>query len=210
MLAVSRCSTQACRVMISLSIRRLNSDHRDSAFRGFDVYVGATTVTLLNIGNGGIPKNTCQFGGLISFSVLFFFLSVGSGGSIFWLFWGLTFYTDFLFPPIFLRRYQRLFCLVSVHSCQHMFSFPHNTDVFSVQISFCLRSLFALGACFFLLFILLSFTGFGLQILGMFFTLYVWYICGLLPRDVKCALHCGGADHRNTTHTTSGEIVISL
>ncbi|KAJ6585870.1 hypothetical protein B0H19DRAFT_1228106 [Mycena capillaripes] len=31
---------------------------RGSVFRDFDANVGATTVTLLNIGNGGVPKNT--------------------------------------------------------------------------------------------------------------------------------------------------------
>ncbi|KAJ7861286.1 hypothetical protein B0H13DRAFT_1900580 [Mycena leptocephala] len=50
--------TQALLEMITLSIRRMIGDHRDSALRGFDVYLGATTVTLLNIRNGGIPKNT--------------------------------------------------------------------------------------------------------------------------------------------------------
>jgi hypothetical protein len=54
--------TQALLVLISLSIRCLIGNHRDSAFRGFDVYVGATMVTLLNIRNGGIPKNTFFIG----------------------------------------------------------------------------------------------------------------------------------------------------
>ncbi|KAJ7239912.1 hypothetical protein C8J57DRAFT_104087 [Mycena rebaudengoi] len=96
MLAASRCSTQALLVLISLSIRRLIGNHRDSAFRGFDVYVGATTVTLLNIGNGGIPKNTFffRFWGLIFLTVLLVLGAhcfVGSGGSLFCWFWGLTF-----------------------------------------------------------------------------------------------------------------------
>ncbi|KAJ6522156.1 hypothetical protein B0H19DRAFT_1203102 [Mycena capillaripes] len=190
MLAASRYSTQACLVMISLSIQRLNSDHRDSAFWGFDVYMGATTVTLLNIGNGGTPKNTCQFWGLISFSVRGAQYFGCSGGSHFTL---TFFFLQFFFAVINVGLFYLLYI----------------SDL-SYFISLCLRSLFALGAGFFLLFILLSFTGFGLQILGIFFTLHVWYICGLLPHDVKCALHCGGANHRNTTHTTSGEIVISL
>jgi hypothetical protein len=160
--------------------------------------VGATRVTLLNIGNGGIPKNTCQFWGLISLSVLGAQYFGCSGGSHFTLtFFFFQFLVAVINVGLFYLLYisdlfyfvcTGLFCLASVHSCQRMFSFPHNTDVFSVQISLCMCSLFALGACFFLLFILLSFTGIGLQILGVFFTLYVWYICGLLPRDVKWAL----------------------
>ncbi|KAJ7828181.1 hypothetical protein B0H13DRAFT_1917224 [Mycena leptocephala] len=47
---------------------------RGSAFQGFDAYVGATTVTLLNIGNGGVPKNTNGHLGAQIF--------VGSGGSL--------------------------------------------------------------------------------------------------------------------------------
>ncbi|KAJ7132588.1 hypothetical protein C8R44DRAFT_774228 [Mycena epipterygia] len=109
MLAASRCSTQACLLMISLSIQRLNSDHRDSAFRGFDVYVGATNGDVVKYREWGHSKKHLSVLGAL------FFLSVGSGGSTFWLFWGLTFYTDSLFPPVFLHRYQRWSFLSFLH-----------------------------------------------------------------------------------------------
>ncbi|KAJ7842001.1 hypothetical protein B0H14DRAFT_2586560 [Mycena olivaceomarginata] len=87
-------------VLISLSIRRLIGNHRGSAFRGFDAYVGATTVYFVNI-------------------------------------------------------------------------------------SPCLRSLFAL-------------------VLGRVFMLYVWYSCGLLPRNVKMRIALRGRKPQkySTTYTT--------
>ncbi|KAJ6543074.1 hypothetical protein B0H19DRAFT_1172721 [Mycena capillaripes] len=75
--------------MISLSIRRLIGDRRGSVLRDFDANVGATTVTLLNIGNGGVPKkHQRSSGGSIFLLVL---------GALLFEFWGLTFHTDFCF-----------------------------------------------------------------------------------------------------------------
>ncbi|KAJ6527799.1 hypothetical protein B0H19DRAFT_1195828 [Mycena capillaripes] len=167
MLAASRCSTQACLVMISLSIRRLNSDHRDSAFRGFDVYVGATTVTLLNIGNRGIPKNTCQFWGLISSSV-----------------WGALFFCRFSSPLSTLVFFIFFTFLIFL--------------IFSVQVSFALRLCILISLCLRSLF--------ALDLGHVFHVVCVVHLWFASPR---CKM-CGGANHRNTTHTTSGEIVISL
>ncbi|KAJ7819029.1 hypothetical protein B0H13DRAFT_1921930 [Mycena leptocephala] len=111
---------------------------RGSAFQGFDAYVGATTVTLLNIGNGGVPKNTNGHLGAQIF--------VGSGGS--------------------------LVCLSLLASA--LLSQVSTTSIFACVCLFGSTSL-------------PTFT----FDLGRDFMLYVWYVCGLLPRDVKCALHRG-------------------